>query len=97
MREYTIREFVRLEAREKRTPTRAAGEGPAVRGSTRFGSLGRETCEKRTPLRKAYSTRAGRSPPGPYTCEKRIPTRAAGEGPAARRSTQFRSLGLETC
>ena len=75
--------FMRFGFSDGGTPTRAAGEGPPTRGSTQFGSLGPEACEKGTPTRAA-----GEGPPtrgstqfgslGPEACENVL----LGRGPS---------------
>ena len=50
--------------------------GPAARGSTEFGSLGPEVCEKGTPTRPALGKGTGatwKSSSGPRNCRKRKP------------------------
>ena len=79
-----------------------AGEEPATRGSTQFGSLGPGACEKGTPTRAGGQGPATRGSTefgslGPGACEKSTPTRAGGQGPATRGSTQFGSLGPGAC
>ena len=71
-------------------------------GSTQFGSLGPEACEKGTPTRAAEKRggAGGVHNSGVWGLElakKGAPKRAAGEGSATRRNTQFGSLGPDAC